>query len=230
MPAWGRQEPGNARAALTDKVGHCMRLWGSAGPAAEVLVQCRPWRLVEQVILYNVEPANEADTLIAQGQRVFINTPSVRRVFAGRAIHDQGQTGIVGSFSLPTPRPSKAMGGTRTMLLSSSIICGPSRKTPQPRFRRCRRSTRSRGAGHTLSILLPRNCPAWLRNKASAAQCRARHPGHDQDRRRPEPGRTPRPPALDRGPEAEWQERVFNRPPAPPTGAQFSPLTTPATE
>lgn len=94
VKAQGAPELNNARPALSGKVEHCMRLWGSAGRAAEVLVQCQPWQAVEQVVLYNVEPEDEARAaaMMHYGQEVLGNIPGVRRVFAGRAIHKHGHS------------------------------------------------------------------------------------------------------------------------------------------
>lgn len=65
-----------------------MQLWGSAGRAAEVLVQCRAWRPVQHVIVYNVEGADDAqvEAMMASGREVLGRIPGVRRVFTGWAL------------------------------------------------------------------------------------------------------------------------------------------------
>ncbi len=70
------------------QVERCMQLWGSAGRAAEVLVQCRAWQPVQHVIAYNVEGADDAqvETMMARGREVLGRIPGVRRVFAGWAL------------------------------------------------------------------------------------------------------------------------------------------------
>jgi fructose-bisphosphate aldolase class II len=79
------------RAGVRAEVERCLRLWGSAGRAAEVLVQCRPWRPVQHVIVYNAEGINDADleTMMARGRAVLAKIPGVRRVFAGWAVSDR---------------------------------------------------------------------------------------------------------------------------------------------
>jgi fructose-bisphosphate aldolase class II len=71
----------DVRAAVAEEAARCMRLWGSAGRAAEVLMQCRPWRPVEHLIVYNVRGLDEAG-------RVLAAIPGVRRVFTGEAVKD----------------------------------------------------------------------------------------------------------------------------------------------
>ncbi|BAU49991.1 fructose-bisphosphate aldolase [Sulfurifustis variabilis] len=79
------------RAAIAEEAERCMRLWGSAGRAAEVLMQCRPWRSLQHVILYNVEGAGDAavDALMAEGREVLARIPGVRRVVTGWAVPDK---------------------------------------------------------------------------------------------------------------------------------------------
>jgi fructose-bisphosphate aldolase class II len=81
------------RDALRAQVERSMRLWGSAGRAAEVLMQCQPWQPVEQIIVYNAEGASDSqiETIMARGQEVLGAIPGVRRVFTGWAIAEQAQ-------------------------------------------------------------------------------------------------------------------------------------------
>jgi fructose-bisphosphate aldolase class II len=74
--------------AVGTQVERCMQLWGSAGRAAEVLVQCRAWQPVQHVIVYNVEGANDAQVaaMMARGREVLGRIPGVRRVFTGWAL------------------------------------------------------------------------------------------------------------------------------------------------
>lgn len=46
------------RQQVSDEARRCMQVWGSAGRAAEVFLQCRPWRNVEHVIAFD---SNEKD-------------------------------------------------------------------------------------------------------------------------------------------------------------------------
>lgn len=76
------------RAAIQAEVERCTVLWGSAGRAAEVIAQCRPWKPVEHVILYSAHGVSDAQvaTMMAQGCEVLARIPGVRRVFAGTAV------------------------------------------------------------------------------------------------------------------------------------------------
>jgi fructose-bisphosphate aldolase class II len=64
----------------------CIRLWGSDGRADELLAACRPWRMVEHVIIYNVLADTDVDDLMAEGRRVLAAIPGVREVITGRAV------------------------------------------------------------------------------------------------------------------------------------------------
>ena len=75
------------QAAIQTECERCIRLWGSAGRAEEILEQCRPWENVEHIILYNLT-CNELDAerVIAEGEKVLATIPGVRRVFAGKTL------------------------------------------------------------------------------------------------------------------------------------------------
>ena len=75
--------------AVQHKAGRCIDLWGSAGRADVLLAQCRPWRSVEHVIVFNTEglEAAEVDAMMAEGRRVLGAIPGVRRVFTGHAVN-----------------------------------------------------------------------------------------------------------------------------------------------
>lgn len=76
--------------AISEDVENCLRAWGSAGRAAEVLTQCAPWASVEHLIIYNVERMDDAQAqaMMAEGRRVLSRIPGVREVFAGQAIQE----------------------------------------------------------------------------------------------------------------------------------------------
>ena len=76
--------------AIRAEVERCLPLWGSAGRAAEVLVQCRAWQSVEHVIVYNVEGASDAqvEAMMARGRETLGRIPGVRRVFTGWAVQN----------------------------------------------------------------------------------------------------------------------------------------------
>ncbi len=79
------------QAAVADEVERSMHRCGSAGRAAEVLVQCRIWRHIEHVIVYNVEGADDAqvETMMARGREMLATIPGVRRVVTGWAVADK---------------------------------------------------------------------------------------------------------------------------------------------
>jgi fructose-bisphosphate aldolase class II len=74
--------------AIRTEAERCLHRWGSAGRAAEVLVQCRAWQPVEHVIVYNVEGADDAKVaaMMARGRETLSRIPGVRRVFTGWAV------------------------------------------------------------------------------------------------------------------------------------------------
>jgi len=77
--------------AVGEEVERCMHRCGSAGRAAEVLVQCRAWRPVAHVIAYNVEGADDAqvEAMMARGRETLSRIPGVRRVFTGWAVQER---------------------------------------------------------------------------------------------------------------------------------------------
>lgn len=82
------------RAAIRTDVERCIRLWGSADRADEVLAKCRPWREVEHVIVYNVNPSlpeQDVAAMMAKGREMLGRIPGVRRVVTGRALKDDAR-------------------------------------------------------------------------------------------------------------------------------------------
>lgn len=78
------------KAAIGEDAERCMRLFGSAGRAAEVLTQCEAWRPVEQLIIYNIErlTAPQASAMVEEGRRILKQTPGIRDVFAGETLKE----------------------------------------------------------------------------------------------------------------------------------------------
>ena len=76
--------------AIGKDVEECLRAWGSAGRAAEVLTQCAPWAPVEHLIIYNVERMNDeqVQVMMTEGRRVLSKIPGVREVFTGQAVQE----------------------------------------------------------------------------------------------------------------------------------------------
>jgi fructose-bisphosphate aldolase class II len=76
------------RDAVADETERCIRLWGGAGRAAELLSRCPAWEPVEHLITYNVQHGDDGDVaaMIAEGRRVLAAVPGVRAVEAGQAV------------------------------------------------------------------------------------------------------------------------------------------------
>jgi len=80
--------------AVSTEVECRMRLWGSAGRAAEVLSRCRSWLPVEHLIIYNVEgiaDETRVEMMMAEGRRVLGAIPGVREVVTGKAMQAQAK-------------------------------------------------------------------------------------------------------------------------------------------
>lgn len=79
------------RDAVHGKAERMIRLWGGSGRAADVLVQCRSWREVEHVVLYNTAHDPDgiaASVLVAQGKKHLASIPGVRGVAHGTAARE----------------------------------------------------------------------------------------------------------------------------------------------
>ncbi len=77
-------------ATISHEVERCIRLWGSANRAEEILASCESWSPVEHLIIYNVEQKSSAsiESLMEEGLRVLSNIPGVREVFTGEAVQE----------------------------------------------------------------------------------------------------------------------------------------------
>lgn len=76
--------------AIGAEVERCLKLWASAGRAAEVLAQCRPWETVEQLMLFTAEGASarSVNEFMSEGRQLLRAIPGVRDVFSGEAVQD----------------------------------------------------------------------------------------------------------------------------------------------
>ena len=65
---------------LADEVERCMRVWGSAGRAAEILAQCRTWQVAECLIAYSIKPdlLIDPNLFIERGADMLKSIPGVR--------------------------------------------------------------------------------------------------------------------------------------------------------
>lgn len=75
---------------IAEETERCMRLWGAAGRADELLKICSPWAPVEHLIIYNADASDDAiHTMMAAGRQVLSKIPGVREVFTGEAIQGE---------------------------------------------------------------------------------------------------------------------------------------------
>jgi fructose-bisphosphate aldolase class II len=83
----------NIRTVVAAEAERCMRRWGAAGRASEVLSYCRSWLPVEHLIIYNTGGIDKAgaEAMIAEGRRVLSAIPGVREVFTGEALQDDAR-------------------------------------------------------------------------------------------------------------------------------------------
>jgi len=78
--------------AVASEVERCMRLWGAAGRAAEVLTRCRPCAMVEHLLACNVEGDQPlTESMMAEGGRLLATIPGVRDVFTGQSVDSDAQ-------------------------------------------------------------------------------------------------------------------------------------------
>jgi fructose-bisphosphate aldolase class II len=74
--------------AIQKEAEQCIEIWGSAGKSSELLANCRPWKPVAHVIVYNTEglDAEGVEDMMAEGRRVLSAIPGVNDVFTGHAV------------------------------------------------------------------------------------------------------------------------------------------------
>ena len=80
-------------AAISAEAERCMRAWGAAGRAAEVLACCRPWAPVEHLIIHDVVGLSEKEVtaMMIEGQQTLSAIPGVRSVITGKAMRERAQ-------------------------------------------------------------------------------------------------------------------------------------------
>ncbi|HED33825.1 MAG TPA: fructose-bisphosphate aldolase [Gammaproteobacteria bacterium] len=83
----------DVKEAVEQEVQRCLRQWGSAGRAAEVLERCEPWLAVEHLIVHNINAyyGLSPDSVISQGRQILSQIPGVREVFTGKAMQGNAQ-------------------------------------------------------------------------------------------------------------------------------------------
>ncbi len=74
--------------AIREEVIRCLRLWGTAGRAAEVLARCRVQSPVEHLLLFETTGLDEEASLalLRRARKVLDSLPGVRETFAGDVI------------------------------------------------------------------------------------------------------------------------------------------------
>ena len=82
----------DVKEAVGEEVQRCLRLWGCAGRAAEVLTQCRPWAPVEHLIIHGANGLTDQEVrdLVDEGKRLLTAIPGVRSVYTGKSIDESG--------------------------------------------------------------------------------------------------------------------------------------------
>jgi len=78
----------DVKEAICTEVQRCLRQWGSAGRAAEVLERCTPWLAVEHLIAHNVN-SNSTESfsgVMLEGKKLLAKIPGVRDVFTGESM------------------------------------------------------------------------------------------------------------------------------------------------
>ena len=76
------------REKISGEVQRCMQILNSAGRAAEVLIQCQPWRNLEHVIVYNpgTDDQSAINEMLNLGKQDLSKIPGVLNVEIGRSI------------------------------------------------------------------------------------------------------------------------------------------------
>ncbi len=83
----------DVKEAIFLEVQRCLRQWGSAGRAAEVLEQCSPWLTVEHLIVHNVNAhtSEQLNDVMDEGRNILLNIPGVRAVFTGESMQENSK-------------------------------------------------------------------------------------------------------------------------------------------
>jgi len=83
----------DVREKISAEVQRFMQILNSAGRAAEVLIQCQPWRNLETVIVYNPSTDDESaiNEMLNKGKQDLSAIPGVLNVEIGRSIDAQSR-------------------------------------------------------------------------------------------------------------------------------------------
>lgn len=81
------------RQVVEEEADRLMRVWGSAGRAAEVLERCRPWKLVDHIIKFNLPDCDDRDAamIVGRGCDILAEIPGVRDVITTESLDQPGE-------------------------------------------------------------------------------------------------------------------------------------------
>jgi len=102
----------DVKQAVRVEVERCLRIWGSAGRAAEVMAQCEPWVPVEHVIIHNYSKRlneQQVNAIITEGRNLLANIPGVRGVFTGQAVKQDDKYQILWQVHLSNKKVIKSL-------------------------------------------------------------------------------------------------------------------------
>ena len=77
---------------LVKELQNCMKLWRSAGKAADVLMQCGSWHNVKHIIVYNASTDDQQviEEMMKKGMQLLSTIPGVRSVKVGKSVDEHG--------------------------------------------------------------------------------------------------------------------------------------------
>lgn len=93
------------RESVEEEAGRLMRVWGSAGRAAEVMEQCQPWHGIEYMLKFNLPgvDAEEEALITRKGRKILMQIPGVREVMVGKAYNDSSSQRHCWQLRLASP-------------------------------------------------------------------------------------------------------------------------------
>ncbi|MGD2082027.1 MAG: class II fructose-bisphosphate aldolase [Chromatiales bacterium] len=120
------------REAVEAEAAHCMHVWGAAGRAAEVQIQCAPWEPVEHLLPCRVAdgtPREEAMRVLLAGRDTLLRVTGVRDVLIGAG----GLDGTPGPYCWLVRAVHPAVIGQLRVHPLSRGICADEAAAPQAR-------------------------------------------------------------------------------------------------
>jgi fructose-bisphosphate aldolase, class II len=146
----------HVRATILEEVERCLRMWGSAGRAAEVNAQCRPWLNAEHLLLFSFRSQDEARqrAMLLDGRDCLSRIPGVRAVELGSILEE----GYRYQYYSSSRNSSSAFWAcSRFSASSQTTLCGPSMTpaaTSSPRWagRQCMKTASSAARAMSSSV------------------------------------------------------------------------------